>query len=73
MELEGDIVQRRLIFNPKNRFLCIFCHATDLGDSWGCNCSFQSGITFFSIIILAASLWDIVELAKFKVFQDAPS
>ena len=73
MELEGDIVQRRLIFNPKNRFLCIFCHATDVGGSWGCNWSFQSGIIFFSIIILAASLWDIVELAKFKAFQDAPS
>ncbi len=34
---------------------------------------FNQEFLFFSIIILAASLWDIVELAKFKVFQDVPS
>ena len=47
MELEGDIVQRRLIFNPKNRFLCIFCHATDVGGSWGVIAHFNQELFFF--------------------------
>ena len=67
------IVQRRFVFNLRNRFLCICCHARDVGESWACNCSFQCGIVFFSLIILSGSFWDIVELAKYKIFQGEKS
>ena len=67
------IVRRRFVCNPRNRFLCICCHARDVGESWACNCSFQCGIVFFSLIILSGSFWDIVELAKYKIFQGEKS
>ena len=37
--------------NPKNRFLGLFCHASDVDDHWGFNWSFKCGVFVFSILI----------------------
>ena len=41
--------------NPHNRFLLIFCHASDVSEGWGCvmcggrTFSFKCGVVIFSI------------------------
>ena len=55
--------------NPKNRFLGLFCHAKEVGESWGYNWSFPTGVVIFSIIIGFASFWDLYFIAKKEVFK----
>ena len=45
--------------NPKNRFLGLFCHASEVGDSWGFNWPFWCGVLMFSILIGVMTLIDI--------------
>ena len=59
--------------NPKNRFLGVFCHAEQVDSAWGCDWSFQCGVIFFSIIILACSFFDVYEIASNKIFSSAYS
>ena len=59
--------------NPKNRFLGVFCHAEQVDSAWGCDWSFQCGVVFFSIIILACSFFDVYEIASNKIFSSAYS
>ena len=46
----------------KNRFLLAFCHANDVGDSWGFNWSFQCGTVFFGILEGLSSVFDILSV-----------
>ncbi len=55
--------------NPKNRFLGLFCHASEVDNSWGCNLSFGTGVIIFSIIIGIAAGFDIYFIAKNKIYS----
>ena len=50
--------------NPKNRFLLVFCHAGQVGDSWGYNWSFKCGAFLFSILIFILTIFDLSTLTK---------
>ena len=50
--------------NPKNRFLGLFCHASDVDDHWGFNWSFKCGVFVFSILIGAGTIFDAASLSK---------
>ena len=45
--------------NPKNRFLFLFCHANDVGDSWGLNWPFYCGVVMFSILVGVMTFFDV--------------
>ena len=36
--------------NPKNRFLGLFCHASEVDTTWGCKCPFWVGVFLLSIV-----------------------
>ena len=55
--------------NPKNRFLFLFCHANEINDTWGCECSFANGVIMFSIIIGVTVLCDMYYIAADKMFS----
>ena len=50
--------------NPKNRFLGLFCHASDVDDHWGFNWSFACGVVVFSIVFGIWTIFDIVSMEK---------
>ena len=50
--------------NPKNRFLGLFCHASDVDDHWGFNWSFACGVVVFSIVFGVWTIFDIVSMEK---------
>ena len=64
--------QQENLRNPKNRFLGLFCHAKDVGSSWGCDWSFQTGVVIFSIVILICSFYDVYEIAGNEVIKKSP-
>ena len=49
--------------NPKNRFLGLFCHASDVDDHWGFNWSFKCGVCVFSILVGIWTIFDISTMA----------
>ena len=54
----------------KNRFLGLFCHANQVGESWGYNWPFYGGVVIFSIVIGVMTLFDISAFFS-KLFKDA--
>ena len=56
--------------NPKNRFLGLFCHANDVGESWGYNWPFFCGVIMFSILIGIMTLFDVSAIFT-KFFKEA--
>ena len=62
--------QEENLRNPKNRFLFLFFHAKDVGDSWGFGWSFTTGVAMFSFIIGVCTLLDIYYLADKKPFDN---
>ena len=70
--MEDEAEQARIrenLRNPKNKFLGLFCHANDVGESWGCNLSFDTGVIIFSIVIGITILFDIYYLAADKMLS----
>ena len=59
--------------NPKNRFLGLFCHANEVDDSWGCGCSFQTGVFIFSTVIGVAIVLDLYYIAYDGMFAKSRS
>ena len=55
--------------NPKNRFLGFCCHASEIDNAWGMNWSFPCGVVFFSIIMGACTVGDIIYLAEKRIYQ----
>ena len=45
--------------SPKNRFLGLFCHASEVNNSWGMNWPFSCGVILFSIVIGLMTIFDI--------------
>ena len=45
--------------NPKNRFLGLFCHASEVNDYWGYNWPFWCGVLLFGIVIGFMTFFDI--------------
>ena len=57
--------------SPKNRFLGLFCHASDVDDHWGFNWSFKCGVAVFSIIFGIWTIFDIPSIAYYmKYYRD---
>ena len=54
--------------NPKNRFMGLFYHASQVGDSWGWNWPFWLGVVVFSILVGFMSVFDIIYLLQVKVY-----
>jgi len=50
--------------NPKNRFLLLFCHASEVDDHWGYKWSFKCGTFVFSILIGIWTIFDIISLSR---------
>ena len=72
--LDDEEAKRRAnenLTNPKNKFLFLFCHAKDVDNSWGCDCSFAAGVIIFSIICGFASILDIYFIASNNFFGQA--
>ena len=59
--------------NPKNRFFGIFCHAKEVDETWGCGCSFATGVLLFAIINVIASFFDIYYMASRNFFKKGNS
>ena len=45
--------------NPRNRFLGLFCHASEVNDYWGYNWPFWCGVLLFGIVIGLMTTFDI--------------
>ena len=56
--------------SPKNRFLGLFCHANQVGESWGWNWPFYCGVIMFSIFIGIMTLFDVSAIFT-DLFKDA--
>jgi len=56
--------------SAKNRFLGLFCHANQVGESWGYNWPFYCGVIMFSILIGIMTLFDVSAIFT-KLFKDA--
>ena len=69
---EYQRAQQENLQNPKNRFLGICCHASEIDSSWGCDWSFQTGVVMFGAIILIATFFDIYEIAGYHIFDKSP-
>ena len=58
--------------NPHNRFLLIFCHASDVSEGWGCvmcggrTFSFKCGVVIFSIVMAVGAVNDFIGLIFFS-------
>ena len=50
--------------NPKNRFMGLFCHASQVDISWGWNWPFWLGVVIFSILVGFMSVFDIIYLLQ---------
>ena len=50
--------------NPRNRFLGLFCHASEVNESWGLNWRFWCGVLMFSIVIGIMTLSDVIYVVK---------
>ena len=57
--------------NPHNRFLFIFCHASDVSENgWGCICcgrrifNFKIAVFIFSIIMMFGSINDLIDITS---------
>ncbi len=50
--------------NPKNRFLGLFCHASDVDKEWGFHWSFKCGVFVFSIFIGAWTIFDAISISN---------
>ena len=56
-------------WNPKNRFLLLFCNTYEVDKGWGCGCCgcrafpFSLGVFIFAGIMLTNSLKDIIDLS----------
>ena len=59
-----DQATQEAMRNPKNRFLFLFCHANDVGDSWGFNWPFYVGVVIFSILVGIMTFFDLYYLFK---------
>jgi hypothetical protein len=60
--------QEENLRNPKNRFMGLFCHASDVDSSWGNNWPFSCGVILFSIVAGFMTIFDISVIFK-KYFQ----
>ena len=54
-----DQATQEAMRNPKNRFLGLFCHANDVGDSWGYNWPFYCGVIMFSVLVFIMAACDV--------------
>ena len=54
--------------NINNKFFGCLTHSEEIGDSWGCGCSFQCGICFLSFFIGLSALVDILSLPDIRRF-----
>lgn len=59
--------------SPKNRFLGFFCHANEVGDSWGLNWPFSCGVIIFSIIVGISCASDVLKILKGNAFTSEES
>ena len=66
-----DQATQEAMRNPKNRFLFLFCHANDVGDSWGLNWPFYVGVIIFSILVGIITFFDLYYIFKDKCFEKA--
>ena len=64
--LSAEVENRR---NPKNRFLGLFCHASQVDDHWGFNWSFACGVVIFSIVFGIWTIFDIISMGKVLRFS----
>ena len=48
--------------SPKNKFLGLFCHASEVNTSWGFNWPFSCGVIVFSILIGLMTILDITAI-----------
>ena len=63
--------------NPHNRFLFIFCHASDVSESgWACFCcgrrvlNFKIAVFLFSGIMMFCSINDFIDLMPINYLND---
>ena len=52
--------------NVNNKFFGCLTHYTEVGDSWGCGCSFACGIYFLSFFIGLSALYDILAIPDIR-------
>ena len=52
--------------NCNNKFFGCLTHYTEVGDSWGCGCSFSCGIYFLSFFIGLSALYDILAIPDIR-------
>ena len=65
-----DQATQEAMRNPKNRFLFLFCHANDVGDSWGLNWPFYVGVIIFSILVGIMTFFDLYYMIKEDYFRN---
>ena len=62
--------------NPHNRFLLIFCHASDVSEGWGCvmcggrTFSFKCGVVIFSIVMAVGAVNDFIDMRNMDDFKN---
>ena len=63
--------------NPHNRFLFIFCHASDVSENgWGCICcgrrtfNFKIAVFIFSIIMMFGSINDLIDITSMNYLDE---
>ena len=54
-----DQATQEAMRSPKNRFLGLFCHANDVGESWGYNWPFYCGVIMFSVLVFIMAACDV--------------
>ena len=52
--------------NINNKFFGCLTHSSEIGDSWGCGCTFSCGIYFLSFFIGLSALYDILAIPAIK-------
>ena len=76
MELYPNQVDDGCHLNPHNRFLFIFCHASDVSEGWGFMCcghrsfSFRYGVLIFSAIMLLGAINDLIDITSMDSFKN---
>ena len=63
--------------NPHNRFLFIFCHASDVSENgWGCICcgrqtfNFKIAVFIFSMIMMFGSINDLIDITSMNYLDN---
>ena len=72
--MEDDEEQARIranLRNPKNKFLGLFCHANEVGETLPCGIPFNAGVNIIAIVIGITIIIDIYYLAADEMLSSA--